>query len=193
MINQFVVRLDGQKIDELLLKRDSISIGRKVDNDLRLEDTTVSSHHALIRRQGQDVYIQDCGSTNGTFVNGEPVQQAKLKDRDVIIIGKYTIENCLIEVEPLTMELDPTQQISKQDFKRILARINQDTDISETSGISRKTLNWIAQDESGVWWGFENQPVQGLNGWIDEQEGAKILLKQEMESNQYWRDTLQKL
>jgi len=195
MSSKITVRFNGRKIDELLLTRSVMTIGRKLDNDIRLEDTTVSSHHARILQKEAGVFIEDCDSTNGTLVNGIPVQDRKLKDGDIVVIGKYTLSFEQIETEPQTMELDPTLQVGRKELEQILDRLEraQITHTQSSISIDKKTLNWIAQDENGVWWGFENKPVPGIHGWIDGLDGTKILLKQENLTNMGWRDTLQKL
>jgi len=195
MQNKITIRYNGRKVDELLLTRDSMSIGRKIDNDIRLEDTTVSSHHARLVQKSTGIYIEDCDSTNGTLVNGAPVLSKKLQTGDIVVVGKYTLTIEQVQDEPHTMEMDPTLQVGRKELEQLLDRLDR-AQISHTQSsisIDKKTLNWIAQDESGVWWGFENKPVPGIHGWIDGLDGTKILLKQENQNNPGWRDTLQKL
>ncbi len=195
MLNKLIVRYNGRKIDELIISREIFKIGRKLDNDLRLEDTTVSSHHARILMKPDGLVIQDCNSTNGTIVNGVTENDKMLADGDVIVIGKYSITIEEIDHEPATMEFDPTMQIGKKELDNVLSRLeNAHITHSESSiSIDKKTLNWIAQDANGVWWGFENKPVPGINGWIDGLDGTKILLKQDINENEQWRDTIQRL
>jgi len=195
MLNKLTIRYNGRKIDELIVSREIFKIGRKIDNDLRLEDTTVSSHHAKLLMKHDGLSIHDCDSTNGTLVNGEQVAKHRLVDGDVVVIGKYSITNEEIEQEPPTMDFDPTLQIGAKELDNILSRLeNAHITHSESSiSIDKNTLNWIAQDANGVWWGFENKPVPGIHGWIDGLDGAKILLKQDIVENELWRDTLQRL
>jgi len=195
MSSKITIRFNGRKIDELLLTRSVMTIGRKLDNDIRLEDTTVSSHHARIVQKDAGVFVEDCDSTNGTLVNGIPVQDRKLKNGDIVVIGKYTLSFDLIETDPHSLDLDPTLQVGRQELDQILTRLEhaQITHTQSSISIDKKTLNWIAQDENGVWWGFENKPVPGIHGWIDGLDGTKILLKQENITNTAWRDTLQRL
>jgi hypothetical protein len=65
-------------------------IGRAEECDLRLADPGASRRHAELRRGDDDVTIIDLGSTNGTLVNGERVEQADLADGDEIVIGETT-------------------------------------------------------------------------------------------------------
>jgi pSer/pThr/pTyr-binding forkhead associated (FHA) protein len=66
------------------------TIGRAADNDIVLDEATVSRCHALLLADSQGVILLDLDSTNGTFVNGVPAPpdaQVHLKDGDVIAIG----------------------------------------------------------------------------------------------------------
>ncbi len=70
------------------LAKEKITIGRDPDNEIVLADRRVSRRHTLIERKGERYYIQDCGSKNGTFVNGVPIQEpVPLKDGDEIQIA----------------------------------------------------------------------------------------------------------
>ena len=195
MPNKLIVRFNGRKIDELIISRDVFSIGRKIDNDLRLEDTTVSSHHAKLVMKSGGLFIEDCDSTNGTLVNGVQISDKLLADGDVVMIGKYTLVNETIEQEPTSVEFDPTLQIGRKELDNMLSRLEHAhiTHSESSISINKKALNWIAQDENGVWWGFENKPVPGIHGWIDGLDGTKILLKQDIVQNSDWQETLQRL
>src|SRR4051794_23191023 len=60
---------------------------RDVDLEVRLPDGRMSSQHAILKRVMQRWVIEDAGSRNGTFVNGEQVERASLQDGDVIELG----------------------------------------------------------------------------------------------------------
>ncbi len=72
------------------LARAVTTIGRGTDVDLRIDDPGVSRRHSEIRT-GLTTVIIDLGSTNGTLVDGERVQQAPLEDGSVILLGNTTI------------------------------------------------------------------------------------------------------
>jgi len=64
-----------------------VIVGRASNTDMVLMEDMVSRKHAKVTLQGDEVVIQDLGSTNGTFVNGEKVKRARLKDGDRVLIG----------------------------------------------------------------------------------------------------------
>ncbi|MEP7105078.1 MAG: FHA domain-containing protein, partial [Chloroflexota bacterium] len=69
----------------------ALRIGRSPDNDFILRDPATSGHHARLERRGQQQFVVDLGSTNGTLVNGEPVQERELKHQDEIKIGQNVV------------------------------------------------------------------------------------------------------
>jgi len=66
-------------------------IGRGEDGDVRIFDETSSRRHAVVRPEGEIFVVEDMGSSNGTFLNGEKVSRAVLTDRDEILIGATRI------------------------------------------------------------------------------------------------------
>lgn len=73
--------------DTVTLDAGLVTIGRRPDRDLHLDDSGVSRVHAEIRRSGDAYHLVDAGSANGTIVNGERVGDHILTDGDVIRLG----------------------------------------------------------------------------------------------------------
>jgi hypothetical protein len=69
----------------------ALRLGRSPDNDLILRDPATSGHHARIELRAQHFWIVDLGSTNGTLVNGEPIQEKELSHGDRITIGQNAV------------------------------------------------------------------------------------------------------
>jgi len=72
---------------EFPLDKDVIVIGRHSDLDMQLAEDMVSRRHAKLTISGNNVILEDMGSTNGTFVNGNRIKKVKLKLNDRILIG----------------------------------------------------------------------------------------------------------
>ena len=88
---KLLVKLHGHGSRSIELMGDSFTIGRKADNDLPIDDHTVSSRHAKIVRVQSVYFIEDLKSTNGTAVNGKTIERTQLHDADVITIGQHRI------------------------------------------------------------------------------------------------------
>jgi pSer/pThr/pTyr-binding forkhead associated (FHA) protein len=75
-----------------LLQADSSTVGRNTESDVFLDDITVSRAHAVFeRRQSGEWYVKDAGSLNGTYVNGEQVDETKLATGDQVQIGRFKL------------------------------------------------------------------------------------------------------
>ena len=89
---KLVLSLSGAVQGEYTLNQERVSIGRKPDNDIPIDNLAVSGKHALIITILDDSFLEDLGSTNGTYVNGKLVKKHALKNGDVIAIGKHELK-----------------------------------------------------------------------------------------------------
>jgi pSer/pThr/pTyr-binding forkhead associated (FHA) protein len=75
-----------------VLEGEETTIGRSPDCDIFLDDVTVSRKHAVVRRSGSGLQIEDLGSLNGTYLNRKRIEApGALSDGDEIQIGKYRL------------------------------------------------------------------------------------------------------
>ena len=73
--------------------RTQLSVGRAADNDLRLDGLQISNHHARFARDNGSVTVEDAGSTNGVYVNGERIGGRRaVQLSDVIQIGPFVLQ-----------------------------------------------------------------------------------------------------
>jgi hypothetical protein len=72
-----------------VLQPGSTTVGRHPDSDIFLDDVTVSRHHCRFSMGPESLDVEDAGSTNGTYVNGERVDQSVLVPGDEVLIGRF--------------------------------------------------------------------------------------------------------
>lgn len=89
---KIIISHAGKELREVELDKDKMILGRKPHNDIVIAHSAVSGEHAAFTFIDDDVFVEDLGSTNGTFVNGRKVSKALLEDHDVVVIGKSEIE-----------------------------------------------------------------------------------------------------
>lgn len=82
-----VRRSEGEKV--IHLTKNIINIGREPDNDIVLDYPQISRHHCRIVQRDGETVIYDLNSTNGTFVNGKRIKEARLKIGDRINLGSH--------------------------------------------------------------------------------------------------------
>src|SRR3989442_4344886 len=89
---KMIVSIDGVVIKEVQLTKDRTSLGRRPYNDIVIDNLAVSGEHAVLQMSGDEVYLEDLNSTNGTYVNGKAVKKQLLQNSDTVEIGKYKIK-----------------------------------------------------------------------------------------------------
>ena len=108
-MGKLVVSLDGVVIKEVQITKEKTSLGRRPYNDIVIDNLAVSGEHAHLQLVGNDVFIEDLNSTNGTYINGKAVKKQLLQHNDTVEIGKYKIKYIGEEVPDFekTMVLRP--------------------------------------------------------------------------------------
>ncbi len=88
---KFIIKFEDVVIDQLVLKQGDMAIGRRPGSDVLLDNLAVSANHASLFTIGEDSFIQDLNSTNGTFVNNKKISKHHLTNGDVVGVGKHTL------------------------------------------------------------------------------------------------------
>jgi pSer/pThr/pTyr-binding forkhead associated (FHA) protein len=86
-----VVQRGPQAGSRYLLDTDLSTVGRHPESDIFLDDITVSRRHVEFRREGETFRVHDVGSLNGTYLNGDRVDDAELQNGDEVRIGKFRL------------------------------------------------------------------------------------------------------
>lgn len=89
---KLVLGFNGQTLHEYSLDQETVTIGRKTDNDIHIDNLAVSGNHAKILTILNDSFIEDLDSTNGTYINGKKVNKHALKNGEIITIGKHELK-----------------------------------------------------------------------------------------------------
>jgi pSer/pThr/pTyr-binding forkhead associated (FHA) protein len=87
-----ILSLNSSVLGEFPLNQERITLGRKPENDIQVDNLAVSGQHAAIITILSDSFLEDLDSTNGTFVNGKLVKKHALKNGDIINIGKHELK-----------------------------------------------------------------------------------------------------
>ena len=125
---QLIATVQGVEVKHVFLHKDRTTLGRKPGNDIVLDTMVVSGLHYAFDLVGvADVFLEDLGSTNGTYVNDHMVKsRTRLHDGDVIAIGPFRIKYLQASEQPssfgetMAMTLDshaPAQQSMHASFQ----------------------------------------------------------------------------
>ena len=112
---------------EYPLEEGEITIGRKTDNAILLDNPTISSHHCVLTLAGTSCTLQDLDSTNGCRLNGRSVQQADIHHKDILQLGdiEFIVDAPEISSAPVARYTDADAEVTTdamaapQDFNTI--------------------------------------------------------------------------
>ena len=88
---KLMLKFESAFMKEIPLDKAALTLGRKPDNDIQLDNAAVSGHHCKFYEAGGGWFVEDLNSTNGTFVNGKKTLKSGLKNGDAVTIVKYTL------------------------------------------------------------------------------------------------------
>lgn len=88
---EIIVKLGDNIVQKNFFVKEAVRIGRSADNEIVIENLSVSRAHATIQYEDGHYLLSDLDSSNGTYVNGVRIKKTELLDRDVITIGKHRL------------------------------------------------------------------------------------------------------
>jgi pSer/pThr/pTyr-binding forkhead associated (FHA) protein len=89
---KLILTQNDQVIKEFPLNKECLTVGRRPENDIRIENPAISGQHCQIINILNDSFIEDLNSTNGTIVNDRPVKKHALANGDVIKLGEHQLK-----------------------------------------------------------------------------------------------------
>ena len=96
---KLVLKFQDSVLEEFIFDKTPVTIGRRYDNDVVIDNMAVSGHHAAIEDENPNFYVLvDLESLNGTFVNETKVNRQRIFDGDILIVGKHTLN--FIDLRP---------------------------------------------------------------------------------------------
>lgn len=90
-MSKLIIKYNDEIIEEIPLKQGDMTVGRRPGSDVLIDNLAVSGNHASIFTVGDDSFIQDLESTNGTLINNKRITKHHLKHGDVVTIGKHSL------------------------------------------------------------------------------------------------------
>lgn len=91
MAGKLILSFNDQTVGEFPLDKEALTIGRRPECDIHIDNLAVSGRHARVMTIAGSSFLEDLESTNGTFVNGKKVAKHPLSNGDLIMIGKHSL------------------------------------------------------------------------------------------------------
>jgi pSer/pThr/pTyr-binding forkhead associated (FHA) protein len=134
---KLLLKFGGMVLKDIPLDKPQVAIGRKMDNDVVIDNLAVSGHHARVVEENGTYFIEDTGSTNGTFLNETKIQKQRLQTGDQIRVGKHVL---IYEDETATAKPKSASVTVPAGDKTVLAPPPLGTKKTKTSGESEDVL-----------------------------------------------------
>ena len=123
---KLVLKFKDVEIRTYPFTKPSMSIGRNEDNDIVVSNMAVSGYHAKVDLVGNNFFLTDLQSMNGTYVNDRKIVSTKLANTDKITIGKHLLEFYMDTEEQkksnTTADFDQTMYLDTQKAKELRAK-----------------------------------------------------------------------
>jgi pSer/pThr/pTyr-binding forkhead associated (FHA) protein len=120
---KILLKFNAAVLKEIELSKDSITVGRKPDNDICIDNPAISGHHCRIALEGGTYYVEDLESTNGTFVNQKRVKKSGLHHNDVVGVAKHAL--VFLEDKPEAAAPAPTEARPAAEATMVLSPAKQ--------------------------------------------------------------------
>lgn len=199
---KLIIKYNDDVVDHVELRQGDMKIGRKPGCDIFLDNLAVSGEHANIFTIGDDSFIQDMNSTNGTYINNKRVTKHHLRSGETITIGKHALvylnEQARAEAAPdgsdyaktvvITPPANPPAAapaakpagIERQATLYVLNGVNRGKRIDLTKSVTNlgktgRHAGTIAQKDGGYMLaGVDDTDKPKLNGRVIPETGAKL-------------------
>lgn len=161
-MSKLVLKFERAPLKEVPLGTRPVTIGRAPDNDIQIDNLSVSNYHARVYVEAGSLVVEDLNSLNGSFLNDIRVERAMLKDGDSILIGKHEI---------LVDQVHDVIQLEDDARKAPAPRVHE-TMILDTQE-RRKLLDLAAATGDRSQAGPERLRIPTLTisrGWTDQKE-----------------------
>lgn len=174
---KLLLKFNAAVIKEIPFDKDSLSLGRKADNDIVIDNPAVSGHHCRISMQGGTYFVEDLESTNGTFVNEKRIKKSGLHHNDVVGVAKHA----LVFLEdapppeaapepPAEPPADATMMISEEKQAELVAS----SSAFAKSG-AKERAGWLRVLKGAV--GPAEHELKGMSTYIGKSDRVQIMIK----------------
>ncbi|MFI5345761.1 MAG: FHA domain-containing protein [Elusimicrobiota bacterium] len=175
---KMLLKFNAAVIKEIPFEKDALSVGRKPDNDIVIDNPAISGHHCRISVQGGTYFVEDLESTNGTFVNEKRVKKSGLHHNDVIGLAKHALvfiedapaETPLPPPPPPPPAADATMMISPQKQAEMVA-----ASASFSKSGEKERTAWLRVLKGAV--GPAEHELKGMSTYIGKSDRVQIVIK----------------
>lgn len=166
---KLLLKFNAAVIKEIVLDKDAMTVGRKPDNDVVIDNPAISGHHCRLTKEGGSYYVEDLDSTNGTFVNEKKIKKSGLKHNDVVGVAKHAL--VFLEDAPApSAAADATMMLSPQKQAELVA-----ASASSAKAAGAEKAGWLRVIQGVV--GEPEYELKGMSTYIGKSDRVQIQIK----------------
>lgn len=169
------LKFNAAVLKEIEMSKAAVTVGRKPDNDVVIDNPAISGHHCRITLEGETYYVEDLESTNGTYVNQKRVKKAGLHHNDVVGLAKHAL--VFVEENP-GPQGQPTQAGPASDATVMISQQKQEEMVAQAAASAKETtpkVGLLRVLEGGV--GEPEYELKGMSTYIGKSDRVQIPIK----------------
>jgi len=171
---KLLLKFNAAVIKEVAMEKESISIGRKPDNDIVIDNPAISGHHCRLTLEGGGYYVEDLESTNGTFVNEKRIKKSGLHHNDVVGLAKHAVvflNEAELAASAPQPALDATMVIAPQKQAELIA-----ASAAAAKPAGAEKTAWLRVIKGAVDNASEHE-LKGMSTYIGKSDRVQIQIK----------------
>jgi pSer/pThr/pTyr-binding forkhead associated (FHA) protein len=171
---KLLLKFNAAVIKEVAMEKESISIGRKPENDIVIDNPAISGFHCKLTLEGGNYFVEDLESTNGTFVNEKRIKKSGLHHNDVVGLAKHAV----VFLNEAELSADSAPQPSS-DATMVLTPQKQAELLSASSAAAKpastEKVGWIRVIKGVV--DTAEHELKGMSTYIGKSDRVQIQIK----------------
>lgn len=174
---KLLLKFNAAVIKEILFDKPTLTLGRKADNDIVIDNPAVSGHHCKLCVQGGTYFVEDLDSTNGTYVNEKRVKKSGLHHNDVVGVAKHAL--VFLEDDPVPQAAAPESENKAEGDATMLISPQKQAEMVAASAAAAKPgagkVGWL-RVLKGVADKVEYE-LSGMSTYIGKSDRVQIPIK----------------
>lgn len=175
---KLLLKFNAAVIKEIPWDKETITVGRKPDNDVVIDNPAISGHHCKLVKQGSGFFVEDLESTNGTYLNEKRVKTSGLSHNDVIGVAKHAL--VFVEDNPPPAPKSAPVTEEKHDSTMVLTPQKQAELAAATAAASKaegpQKVGWLRVLKGGAD-GVAEVELKGMSTYIGKSDRVQIQIK----------------
>ncbi|MBI4376293.1 MAG: FHA domain-containing protein [Elusimicrobia bacterium] len=171
---KLLLKFNAAVIKEIAISKESLTIGRKTDNDIVIDNPAISGHHCRVSVQGGVYFVEDLESTNGTYVNEKRIKKAGLHHNDVVGLAKHSLVFLEDNPPPPSAvdgkgEADGTLVLTPEKQEALVAAATASAKGDNRVGVIRILKGLVGQQQE--------HELKGMSTYIGKSDRAQIQIE----------------